>query len=319
MTKGRAFILIHGCGACIVLSLALFGCKGGKGGIVARVGNETITAEELDKELKNLPAPFHPQFQNPQAKKQFLENMILQRLLTQEAERRGLDKDPDVDRQVKAYRMNLLRQRLIQQIQTESPQPTDEEIKEFYAGHQSEFQTPERVRASHILVKTEAEAKKVMKELKRPGVTFTDAARKYSADQATKDRGGDIGYFTAGQPSLLSTVALSLGTIGDLSGPVQTPEGYHILLLTEKQPAVTRDLDSSREQIRQRFIAERRGGANTKFIEDLKKKSRVIVYDEALGTTSAPAPGPQPQMPPGHPPMMPPGHAPMPAPPQQGK
>jgi len=295
----------------VALSLAMFGCKGSRGKVVARVGSETITMDDLDKELKGLPAPFHAQFQNPQAKRMFLDNLITQRLLAQEAERRGLDKDADVERQIKAYRMNLLRQKLIQQIQGESSKVTDEEIGNYYNSHQMEFQTPERARVSHILVKTEADAKKVLGELKKRGATFTDAAKKYSLDQATKDRGGDMGYFTANQPTPLTNSIFELKKVGEVSGPVQSPEGINILLLTEKQPASTRDLESSKEQIRQRIAGERRAGAYNTFIEELKKKGNVKIYEDVLGPTGAPQP------PPIQPP--PPPLQPQPGPPPQGK
>lgn len=299
MNIRKIFDVMVGGIICCIVPVVLFGCKGGKGTVVARVGGEKITAEELDKDLQNLPAAFHPQFQTPQAKRQFLENMITQKLLAQEAERRGLGKDPEIERQMKFYKMNLLRQKLIQQIQTESPQPSDEDIKNFYTAHQAEFQIPDRARVSHILVKTEGEAKKVLAELKKKGMTFTDAARKYSLDQMTKDRGGDMGYFTAGQTHPLSSAVFSLKTVGEVSGPVRTPEGDHVLQLTDKQPGMTRDLEASKEQIRQRILGEQKANIYTQFLEGLKKKNKVVIYDETLGLTTPQTP--QPQMPPGAP------------------
>ena len=124
-----------------------------------------------------------------------------------------------------------------------------EDVERYYNEHLGQYTTPEQIRASHILLKTEgkndadvkAKAEGIVKEAKAGG-DFAALAKKYSEDDSNAQQGGDLDYFTRGRmvPEF-DTAAFALAP-GEVSGLVKTQFGYHIIKVTDRKPAITRDL-----------------------------------------------------------------------------
>lgn len=142
---------------------------------------------------------------------------------------------------------------------------TPQEIERYYNDNIQQFQTPEQVRASHILLKTEGkddatvkkQAEDVLQMAKAPGADFAALARKYSEDDGSKDKGGDLDYFTRGRmvPEFeQAAFAMQPGQISDL---VKSQYGYHIIKVTDKKPAVTRPFDEVKAQIQDQLLAQK--------------------------------------------------------------
>ena len=133
---------------------------------------------------------------------------------------------------------------------------TPQDVDRYYNQNIQQFQTPEQVRASHILLKTEGKnenevrkkAEEILQKAKAPGADFAALARQYSED-TTKDAGGDLGLFGKGRmvPEF-DRVAFTLEP-GQISDLVKTEYGYHIIKVTEHQPAKTTPLEQVRAQI----------------------------------------------------------------------
>jgi peptidyl-prolyl cis-trans isomerase D len=141
---------------------------------------------------------------------------------------------------------------------------TEREIERSYNDNSELYSTPEQVRASHILFKTngkndaevKAKAEQVLKEAKG-GADFAALAKKYSEDEASAKQGGDLDFFAKGKmvPAFDEVAfALEPGQISDL---VKTQYGYHIIKVTDKKPASTRSLDEVRAQIADELGYER--------------------------------------------------------------
>jgi peptidyl-prolyl cis-trans isomerase D len=124
-----------------------------------------------------------------------------------------------------------------------------EDVERYYNEHLGQYTTPEQIRASHILLKTEgkndadvrAKAEGILKEVKAGG-DFAALAKKYSEDDSNASQGGDLDYFSRGRmvPEFeAAAFALAPGQVSDL---VKTQFGYHIIKLTDRKPAITRDL-----------------------------------------------------------------------------
>jgi peptidyl-prolyl cis-trans isomerase D len=124
-----------------------------------------------------------------------------------------------------------------------------EDVERYYNEHLGTYTTPEQIRASHILLKTEgkndadvkAKAEGVLKEAKAGG-DFAALAKKYSEDESNAQQGGDLDYFSRGRmvPEFENAAfALAPGEISDL---VKTQFGYHIIKLTDRKPGIVRDL-----------------------------------------------------------------------------
>lgn len=138
----------------------------------------------------------------------------------------------------------------------ESPEVTDEEAKKFYDENAAQFSSPEQVRASHILIKADmkdeaakAEAKKKIEgilEKARAGEDFAALAKEYSEDPGSKDIGGEYTFGRGKMVKPFEDTAFSL-EVGKISDPVETTFGYHIIKLSEKIPAETKEFDEVKE------------------------------------------------------------------------
>ena len=111
----------------------------------------------------------------------------------------------------------------------------EEQLIAFFEQHRSDYDTPEQVRVSHILVETEARARQGLAVLGAGGI-FSDLAREISIDTDTSERGGDLGWFGRGQLAAPFEYAAFATPVGEVSGIIRTEFGYHIILVTDYQP-----------------------------------------------------------------------------------
>ncbi len=144
---------------------------------------------------------------------------------------------------------------------------TEEEIAAYWEENRLNYETEEELRASHILVKTEDEAKAVLADLEAGG-DFAQIAREKSTDTASARQDGDLGWFGRGtMVAEFEDAAFALEE-GQRSGIVQTQYGHHILLLTGRKAASRPELDAVRDQVvadaKDAVVAER---ANTWYTE----------------------------------------------------
>ncbi|WP_416828667.1 peptidylprolyl isomerase PrsA [Ectobacillus polymachus] len=161
---------------------------------------------------------------------------------------------------------------------------TDQELKDHYK--------PE-IKASHILVKDEATAKKV-KDLLNQGQSFEDLAKQYSEDTGSKDKGGDLGYFTSGKMVPEFEDAAYKLKVGQISDPVKTQYGYHIIKVTDIKPL--QPFDQVKETIRSQLVDQKMQDSAfmNDFIDKEFKKVHATVEDKDLKDALNPAPA-QPQ------------------------
>jgi len=172
-----------------------------------------------------------------------------------------------VPEQVRAEYLVLSAQSLV------SPAAIPEaDLKAAYEARASQYRVAEQRRASHILVKTKAEAEKIAAEARKSPDQFAELARKYSQDPGSAAKGGDLGFFARGQmvgPFEDAAFALKEGQISD---PVQTDFGWHVIRLTAVRPAQARPFaevrselaaDLARQQGARRFAESAEGFGNT--------------------------------------------------------
>jgi len=152
------------------------------------------------------------------------------------------------------------------------------DVERTYNNNIEQYTTPEQVRASHILFKTEgkddaavkAKAEEVLKQAKA-GADFAELAKKYSEDTDSAKNGGDLDYFGRGRmvPEFDQAVfAMEPGQISDL---VKTQYGYHIIKLVDKKAATTRSLADVRQQIIDQLSFERAQGQAADLAQKLEK------------------------------------------------
>lgn len=274
----------------VALSLALLvGCQskstdGGaakKGGeTLAEVNGNIITTEDFKKEVEGLPPYLKPVAETEEGRRDLLDRMIVRNIILQQAKKDGLDKSPEIAAKLEELKQQLVVEVFLKKKLEEQANISDADLKKFYDENIDKFKTGDQVRASHILVKTEAEARDVLDQIKKGG-NFEELAKKYSID-AAKTRGGDLGWF--GKGSMIpefEKVAFAMKE-GETSGIVRSKFGYHIIKLTGKRPAGTRSFEEAKELIKAKLMSEKQQEIFAKLKEDLKKGAKYSIKEDVL-------------------------------------
>jgi len=250
-----------------------------KGPYVAKVGSATITKSDLDREMQSLPDYAKQLFADEQGREKFLDELIKKEILYQEAVKKGLDKTPEFQRKVEDFRKLTLASELLEKEIVSKARVSDQDARDYYNKHKEEFVTASQIRASHILVKTEEEAKKVLSRLKK-GENFGEIAKKESLDKGSAQNGGDLGFFGRGQMIPAFEKAAAALKAGELSGPVKTEYGYHIIKVTDKKAGPAVEFDRIKEMIVQRLSGEKQKEAFDKYL-----KKGAPAYEEKMRFT----------------------------------
>ncbi|VAW00845.1 hypothetical protein MNBD_ALPHA06-2004 [hydrothermal vent metagenome] len=238
---------------------------------VAEVNGTLITQMDVEREAvrQNVIASGDLLAGNPDAYARILDELIDQRLLALEAVRRGLEQDREAK-----IRLGIARERILGNILVErsvADAVTETAIQRLY-GEQSKLAEPgEEVRARHILVDTQ-EAAVHIRKLLGEGASFAELAFEHSTDAATRLEGGDLGYFTQDvmlAPFAEAAFALSLG---ELSEPVQTKYGWHIIKLEGRRPVKMPDL----EELRPRIVRFMTFDEIQKLVSELTTKADIV-------------------------------------------
>jgi peptidyl-prolyl cis-trans isomerase C/peptidyl-prolyl cis-trans isomerase D len=238
-----------------------------KNEVVAQIGKKTITAEEFNKKYNEVKA----QTLNPPTKQQFLEDLVRYEVGLQEAEKRGLDKDPIVMERARQETYKALLEKdlggKVQKIQV-----SDKEMEAWYKIN------PE-LRTSHILIEFKAgatagqvaEAKKraseILEEVKKSKRPFEELVKLYSDDPLSKQIGGDVGWQS--RVTLVPAyydAALSM-KVGEIKGLIETQFGFHIIKLTGRRSFE----NANKRQIRAAVFDEKRRQAFNEYFDKLKK------------------------------------------------
>jgi len=257
-----------------------------KGPYLAMVGNTKITQADLEREIKNLPEFAQKLFEGGEGKERFLNELIKKELLYQEALKRGIEKDPEYQKKVEEFKkITLIGQLLEKEIESKA-KVTEQDAKNYYEKHKAELASVSQIRASHILVKTEAEAKQILEKLKKGG-NFAELAKKYSIDPGSAKNGGDLGYFSSGQMVPEFEQAAAKLKPGEISEPVKTKFGYHIIKVTDRKMGKPVEFEKVKSVIMQRLSAEKQKEVFDAYIEGLKKSYKVEINKEAVSGLAA--------------------------------
>ena len=154
---------------------------------------------------------------------------------------------------------------------------TDEEMKTYFEENKDSFDQKEQVKASHILVKDEATAKKVKDELDN-GKDFAALAKEYSTDASNADNGGDLGYFGKGEMAEEFDKAAFALEVDAISEPVKTEFGYHIIKLVDKKAAKAAAFDDHKEEIKDLLNDQKIQAQYPNWLEEKKAEYKIKSY-----------------------------------------
>ena len=279
----HGFALLVACHLSLV-ALLLVGCGRLKGQALAVVNGQAITEQDLDARLKKLTPAYRQALGGD--RRRLLEEMVLEALLLQEARKRGLERDPQVQELLREAKRQILIGRLLEREGREQVQVSDEEIAARYEENKAQFMIPERWRVSHVLVNTEAQAKGAVERLGK-GEPFEQVARELSQDPS-KTKGGDIGYFSRGQLIPEFEEACVQLKVGQTSGVVKTSLGFHVIRLVDHQAAQQRPLADVKDQMVRELRSQRERARVDQFLSQLRKQAHVFIREDV----ASPAPSP---------------------------
>lgn len=255
--------------------------------VLVEVGARTITVGDFAERLASQSPYLRARYNSPERRREFLDNMVRVELLAIEAERRGHNALLEVQRVRKQIMVQRMMEQLFDEQGIQLDDVTDAEIEAYYKEHGPEFNRPAQVRASHIVVKTEAEAQEVLKALQakpKDMQRFRDLAKDKNIDPVTKARFGDLTFFyedaslpdQSDVPPPVRAAAFALDETGDLHpGVIKTEQGFHILKLTGKRTKLERSLEDAKRLIRNRLWRLKRDEAIHKFVAGLREKADV--------------------------------------------
>lgn len=243
--------------------------------VLATVNGKEITDMDVYNFLSQLAPQTAAQFRSPEGIKQLADELVNQELLYLEAIEKGFDKEEDFIVEVERVKANILKQYAINKLFSNIV-VTEEEIENFYQEKKEFFTSPETVRASHILVEDDKKAEEILEEIKE-GLSFEKAAEKYSSCPS-KANGGDLGEFTRGKMVPEFEEAAFAMEEGEISQPVKTQFGYHIIKLSSKKEAAIKSLDEVKGQINQQLILMKQQERYLEKAEELKGKYEVKTY-----------------------------------------
>jgi len=276
--------------------------KNPKDTVIAEVGDAKIYKSDFMARIEKQSPVMRARYNDVGRKKEFVENMVRFELLAMAAIDQGLDKDPDVLRSAKQMMIQKLMRSTFETL-SKPEDITDKEIEDYYASHKKDYFQPEKRRVSHILVRVNntsnpkewsaalVKATDIRKEAvaacaKDPS-QFKTFAKKYSDDKANAALGGDLGYIARKEDNgrmvkEFSDAAFALKKINDISKPVKTKYGYHVIRLTGKTQRSEKSLDEVRNNIRNILHKQARTEAFDKFVEAQQEKYGITIHESAL-------------------------------------
>ncbi|HEY7724250.1 MAG TPA: peptidyl-prolyl cis-trans isomerase [Anaeromyxobacteraceae bacterium] len=323
----------------LALALAASGLACGKAGekkgpLVAEGNGVAISAADFKARIDEQSPFIRSRYTTLERKKEFLDNLVRFEVLAREAERQGLDKDPEVLLTVKRVMVNKLVQRAFGDAQDAARSIPEADLKSYYDQHRDDYVKPLRLRFYHVLLKApaqgaerarkQAEARKLLErvraEEKKNPAAFVGVAREKSQDEATKNLGGDLGFKSREElEKVLGKAAAEKGFAmkdGEVGGPFESAQGLVLLKLAGRQEAIDRTFDQVKPAIAQKLQRERKTKEFEEFQKKLREAAQVKVNDAELEkvvvAAGPPVPGGAPGMmpSPASPPMRPPMQAP---------
>jgi len=254
--------------------------------VVLTVGDIKITSAEFSQIIDSLPVQFQSNARGA-GRKQTADQLVKILVLAQEGKRRKLDETPAFKIQSMFQTSNLLAARTLENINQETS-VSEEELRKYYEEHKSEY---DQLRGSHILIRmqgspvpvrpgekdlTEAEALAKAQEIRKKleaGGDFAELAKSESDDTQSGSKGGSLGVFRRNQMVPAFDEAAFKLKPGELSEPVKTQFGYHLIKIESKEDW---EFDQAKAELERRLKPE----AAMKVMQDLEKKANVVLDPE---------------------------------------
>lgn len=287
------------------------------GEVIAEIGAEKITLADLDAQIENSldnqlssVAAFMStkqyneqkkkmleQYQNPQAKQQFLQSWLAQKILYREALEKQLAEKPEIKKLMNELAQGLLSQQLMNEQLASKINITQTDLETYYAANKDKFLEPAKAKISHILVNEEQQAKDIIKRIKN-GEDFGKLAKELSQDESTKDNGGKIGLDVIegsdvpviGDANGLNEKIFAVEAPAVLDEAIKTEKGWEIVKVDTKESKRQKTFDEVGQQVMMMLSNEKRQDVQQDYIREMMDKYNVIIHTSVLKPSKAAGP-----------------------------
>lgn len=258
----------------LLLLSALLGCAfAAQAQTIATVNGQPISKEDQDQWMQQV-------IQNggkdtPEARKQITDNLVANAIITQEAKKQGVDKDPKVKFAIEYAKFRILQESLLRNEMAKHP-VSEEKVKARYEQEKAALGSKD-YNASHILVKDEKLAKELCDKIKA-GADFGALAKEFSMDQGSAENGGQLGWNKPAvfvKPFAAALQKLKKGEVTAV--PVKSEFGWHVIKVNDIKDAPLPSYDQVKDQIREGLELQE----EQKYMESLLKSAKIVYPDKA--------------------------------------
>ncbi|MGL4759927.1 MAG: peptidylprolyl isomerase [Sarcina sp.] len=238
--------------------------------VLAVVAGREITSHDIDTIIAKYPEQQRAMFANEDARKAILEQAIGFELMYHKGQELKIE-DTDVYKaQLEIFKKELLIQRTVEDILSKVV-VTDAEAEDYYNNNKEEFQEPARVSAKHILMESEDEIKAVKAKIDAGEISFEEAARANSTCPS-KEQDGNLGEFSRGMMVPEFEKAAFELTAGEVSEPVQTQFGYHLIKVENKMEEAVQSFEAVKAAVIEKLMVTAQQDKYLGILSELEKK-----------------------------------------------
>lgn len=243
--------------------------------VVMKVNGQDVSTAEIQKMLSGLfPQGQAPSLDSmkPDMREKVLRGAMAEKILYGEAVKQGVDKSDAVAKQLEEIKKKLVVKNLLDQ--KTGGDITDADVKAEYDAMLTKIKDEKEVRARHILVPTEQEAKDAKKQIDG-GKSFEDVAKALSKDPGSAKNGGDLGYFTKDKMVKEFADAAYALKKGEVSAPIKSSFGWHIIKVEDVRKVTPPTFNEVKDQLKAKLQEKKLND----YVEGLVKAADVKVYD----------------------------------------
>lgn len=235
--------------------------------VLATVGGKNITEQDVTMALMQM-GQRGQNYNNPQGRAMILDQLISRKLFLMDAQRNLYEREPEFKEQLTRVKEDMLTSYAMQKA-LEKVRVTEAEAKTYYEENKDKFVSGLTFSASHILVDSEDKANELLAQIKAGEITFEEAAAQFSSCPSGKN-GGDLGQFGQGQMVPEFENACAAMEVGELSAPVQTQFGYHLIRLNGKEEGGEMAYEDVKDELMAALKEEKQQAAYQSKVNQLK-------------------------------------------------
>jgi peptidyl-prolyl cis-trans isomerase C len=246
--------------------------------VLALVNGRAITQLEFDVRWNELSEATRARYEKEGGKRRFLDELITRELLMQEARRQGLDQSDAIRDKTQRYKEQLILDELLKDKLKTKVELTQAELDAYYEKHAHELLAPLKVQVFQMLLPNFPAAKDLESQINKGG-DFGKFAQRYSIDNKSKAKGGDLGPYR--KDLVIPEVDAVIHQLkpGMVSAPIKTDAGYYLVMITPlDKETIQADL-ATRERLRQELLADKRRKRFEEIIADIRTNATVRLAD----------------------------------------